>query len=298
MGPMWRMLLQSWIQQQAREKVYESVRRAADSQVKTPADEPLSPPPPADVGLVFALGVESGGLIDLLDGVLTTPTPRFTVRQGGCRGRSVVLIESGMGCILAAQATEMLIAAHHPPWIISAGFAGAVNACMQRGDLVLVNYAADMHGNGLAIDVRMSPEELKKHPGLHVGRVITADKIVRTREEKLALGEQFQSLALDMETYAVAEVCRQHKVKFLALRVISDTVDDELPVDIENLARQRTVAAQLGAAASAIWKRPSSVKQMWQLKEAAIVGSDRLAKFLVGMIPQLAPERKKIPETT
>ncbi|NQT40578.1 MAG: hypothetical protein HQ581_24005, partial [Planctomycetes bacterium] len=42
-------------------------------------------------------------------------------------------------------------------------------------------------------------------------------------------------------------------------------------------------------AAAAIWRRPGSVKDMWRLRENAMVASDRLAEFLAGMIGQLVP---------
>ena len=40
--------------------------------------------------------------------------------------------------------------------------------------------------------------------------------------EKHALAEQTGALAVDMETYAVAQVCRELHRKFLSFRVISD----------------------------------------------------------------------------
>lgn len=292
---MWRVLLNNWIQEQARAKIFETVQQASEGTQPPGEGTEVQPPKPADVGVVFALGIESGGLVDLLDSVLKTPSPQATFRQGGYRGRNVLLVETGVGRENAARGTELLIAAHQPPWVISAGFAGALSPQLKRGDLLLVNQVVDAAGESMSIDVRMSPEELGRSPGLHLGRLVTLDKVVRLPEEKRALAERHDALAVDMETLAVAEVCRNHKVRFLAVRVISDAVDEELPDDIERLTRQRTFAGQLGAAAAAIWNRPASVKQMWALKENALVASDRLAKFLAGMITQLAPPRPELP---
>ena len=86
----------------------------------------------------------------------------------------------------------------------------------------------------------------------------------------------------------LAEICRKLKSKFLAVRIISDTVDDVLPKEIENLLDQSSLAGKLGAVAGAILNRPSSVKDMWRLREAAIKASDRLAKFLTGVMSQLS----------
>jgi hypothetical protein len=92
-----------------------------------------------------------------------------------------------------------------------------------------------------------------------------------------------------MESWAVGDVCRRRKVRFVAVRVISDTLDDCLPDDIGNLVAQKTRVARLGAVAAALWRRPSSVKDMLGLKERALVASDRLAKFLADVIVQLVP---------
>ena len=61
---------------------------------------------------------------------------------------------------------------------------------------------------------------------------------------------------------------------------INDTADEELPLDVEHLLVQKSGAAQWGAAVGAIWRRPGSVKDVYQLRENALVAAERLAKFL------------------
>ena len=78
----------------------------------------------------------------------------------------------------------------------------------------------------------------------------------------------------------MAEVCRRRAVAFSSIRVINDTADEALPRDVEHLLAQRTGAARLGAALGAVWRRPASAKDMYQLRERALIASQRLAKFL------------------
>lgn len=293
---MWQALLQNWLQQQAKARVFETLKQSAAEQMaggEATADELLSPPPPCDVGLVFALGIELGGLEDLLEGVLVTHGPGFTLRQGGLNGRSVVVVESGVGIEAASRATELLISVHHPQWVISAGFAGGLQPQLKRHDIVLVDSVAERSGRRLAIDVKLSPEAVAATPGLHVGRLLTVDQIVATSAEKQALGRKHDAVAVDMESWGVAEVCRREQTRFLSVRVISDPMDEELPADLNPLMQQKSVAGKLGAVTGALFRRPSSVKDMLKLKETALVASDRLAKFLAGTIPQLVPKRQK-----
>jgi adenosylhomocysteine nucleosidase len=90
----------------------------------------------------------------------------------------------------------------------------------------------------------------------------------------------------------VVETCAALQVRCLSVRIISDAVDDVLPKEIEKLMAQESTAAKLGAAAAALWNRPSAAKDLWQLKEDALVASDKLAKFLLGVKRQLPVEKR------
>lgn len=313
---LWRMLLSNWLRRTAKERIYAEVMRAAGQGTGGAADRDAASSTthaateegvgaddeaerrrqrPCDVGVVFALGIESGGFEDLLEGRISIRGENFAVQQGGLRGRHVVVVRSGIGRRAAREATERLIAGHRPAWIISAGFAGALQPQLRPGDIVMANSVVDQHGERLAIDVTISDDERSRHPNLHVGRLVTADRIVHRAADKRALGERYEALAVDMETLAVAEVCLRRAVRFLAIRVISDAMGEELPDDLNRLVDSRTAARRAGAVVGALFKRPSSAKDMWNLRERALVASDRLATFLKGVVPQLPPPEKQPP---
>jgi adenosylhomocysteine nucleosidase len=299
-----RTLVQQFIRQAAQEKIFEAVSgsgrgrqragREADDATGDAADanETREPEeiPPCDVAFVFALGVESGGLVDLVPDVVHTQCPSFLEHAGDLDGRRIVIADGGVGVEAAARATDDVITLHKPAWVVSAGFAGGLRDELRRGHIVMADSVADTHGSQLAVGLKLDPQVVESTPSLHIGRLLTVDHIIRTAEEKRSLAKQHDAIACDMETMAVAEVCRRHKVRFLSVRIISDAVDDHLPPEIDKLLEQKTLAAKLGAAAGAIFKRPSSVKDMWQLREDALKASDRLAKFLLGVVPQLTAD--------
>lgn len=280
-----RQLVTHWIKTQAAERAREAVLDAARPEhgAEDSAERAAeSPPEPCDVGVVFALDIEAGGLLDQMQGVVRIDGQGFTAYEGGLKGRRVVLVEAGPGREHAAQATEALIAGHKPAWVISAGFAGGLAADCQRNDIVVADQVVLLDGRQLSIEMSMP-----RQPRLHVGRLLTVDEIVEDPEEKHRLGSNHAAIAIDMETFAVAEVCAHRKTRFLSVRVISDGVGDRLPPEIEHLMHQRTWSGKLGAVAGSIFRRPGSVKDMWNLKERAIVASDTLAKFATGIIEQL-----------
>lgn len=289
-----RQLVTHWLKTQAAQKAREAVMETARQHVSGEADpdQPMDrPPAPCDIGVVFALSIEAGGLLDKLEGVVSTKGFGFTAYEGGLNGRTVVLIESGPGRANAAQATTALIEGHKPAWVISAGFAGGLIPECERNDIIVADQVVLLEGGQLSIEMGMP-----RQPHLHVGRLLTVDEIVEEPEEKQRLAHNHAAIAIDMETYAVADVCAAKKTKFLSLRVISDGIDDRLPPEIENLMHQKTFGGKLGAVAGSIFRRPGSVKDMWQLKERAIVASDTLAKFISGIVAQL-PRREVSAET-
>lgn len=283
-----RRILQHWLGARVRQTVHRQVRQAAAeglARQREAFEDVAGNPPACDVGLVFALEIEAGGFIDLLDRAVIVRGNALTVRRGTLHGRRVVVVTSGAGLARARRATEALIDAHHPRWIISAGFAGGLAPELRRHDLVLVDALVSGDGRRAAVDMRVDPATLAQ--GVHVGPLLTVEQIVRRPEEKRSLGERFGAVAVDTETAAVADACRERRVPMLAVRILTDAVDETLPADVQHLTDQTSLAGQLGAALGTVWRRPKSVKDLWALKETALVGSDRLAKFLAGVIERL-----------
>jgi adenosylhomocysteine nucleosidase len=242
---------------------------------------------PCDVAFIYALGIESGGLADLLQGAETSRHAHGVERAGKLTGREVAVIDGGVGQKAAARATAEAIKFYQPRWVISAGFAGGLDEKLRRGHIVMADEVSNLAGQRLAVGMKIDPRSLAGMKGLHIGRLLTIDAILRQPAERHRLAEQHGAIACDMETYAVAEVCQQRGVPLFAIRIISDAVDDELPPEIEHLLAQKSLAGKLGAATGAILRRFSAAKDLWKLREDAIKASDRLAKFLVGVVEQL-----------
>lgn len=237
----------------------------------------------ADIGLVCALPIELGAFFDRCDKVRKYSGDDFTFRGGRYDKIRVAAAYSGMGFARARRATHALIDAHSPPWVVSCGFSGALVPEVGLGHAVMANAICDQHGNELSIDLNL-PSNPKG--GVHVGRMLTSDEIIRKVADKKALAGKYQAIAVDMESLAVAQVCRERNVRFLAVRVISDDLSADLPEEILSLVGS-TGSIRFGAAIGALWKRPSSAKDMWKLREKAHHGADTLADFLDGVTKQL-----------
>lgn len=251
----------------------------------TPGPEPRAPAPiPADVGVVAALSIEVGYLIDRLERVRRYAGPRRTIIEGECAGKVVALLVGGPGAEAARRATRTLIDGHRPAWMLSVGFGGALDPALRRNDVVFADEVVAESGGRWAIDVGMPPDAEGRR--FRAGRLLTVDRIIRTAAEKARLHREFEADVVDMETAAVASECAERGVRLLAIRVVSDEADVDLPPEILSMIGP-TGVFRLGAALGALWRRPSSVKRLWTLREHAIEAADRLAEVVEGSLGRL-----------
>jgi adenosylhomocysteine nucleosidase len=237
----------------------------------------------ADIGIVCALPIEMAAFIDRCERVRKYVGSNFVFRGGRYDKVRVVVVESGTGYARARSATLALIDAHSPKWILTCGFGGALVPSIKIGDIVVADSIVDAHGQTLLIDVAFPSDPAR---GLHIGRLLTNDTIVRLVAEKQALAQRYGALAVDMESLAVAQVCQQRGIRCLAVRAISDDLSDDLPPEVLTLVGP-TGTTRFGAALGAIFRRPESVKDMWKLRQSAHVAASRLATFLDGIVIQL-----------
>ena len=187
---------------------------------------------------------------------------------------------SGPGATAAHEMTCVLIRRWRPTHLVSAGFAGGLNGTLRRGDIVLGSEVVAPNASPMVIDVPAYQALTSSPEQVHVGRLLSVANVVRAPTEKRALARQYSAIAVDMETRTVAQVCRENKVCFSSVRVVSDAADDRLPQEVDRLLRQPTRIAQVLSASQAILRRPTCVQELWQLKKNSDLAAERLASFL------------------
>lgn len=237
----------------------------------------------ADVGIVAALPMELAPFLDRCERVRKYTGGNFVFRGGIYDGVRIAVGECRGGFANARRVTEALIDAHTPDWVLSCGFSGGLLPEMKVGHIVVPEEIVDIHGQQYHIDLKMPADPAR---GLFGGRIVTVDEIVRKVDDKRALAEQYGAVAADLESLSVAKVCAERKQRFLAVRVISDDLSQDLPSEILSIYGN-TGTVRVGAALGAVWKRPSSVKDMWKLRNDAKRAAERLADFLDGVVKQL-----------
>ena len=217
-------------------------------------------------GIVFALGIEAGALLDRMKRTQTTQGNGFKYHQGRLSGSNYVLVESGVGHDKALQATDNLFSIFGPGRILSAGFAGALDPQLAR------------HAIYWPTRIISADDAINLPEGKHPKTLLTVDHVIDTSDEKHRLWETTGADLVDMETYAIARFCREKKISFQSARIVFDVASEALPKEIRRLTSpQKSLARRIGALARAIFKRPSCVLDLYQLKERALVAADLLA---------------------
>ncbi|MFP6763368.1 MAG: 5'-methylthioadenosine nucleosidase [Planctomycetaceae bacterium] len=236
----------------------------------------------ADIGVVCALPIELGSFLTRCQRT-NHYKDRFVFRGGIYDDIRIAVVESGLGYARARQATLSLIETHAPKWILSCGFSGALQSTMQLGHIAVASSIVDQHGQELTL-----PRHFPAAPerGLFIGRLLTVDTMVRTVAEKESLAEQYNAIAVDMESLAVVQVAHEKQLDCMAIRTISDDMSVDLPPEILSILGE-TGTVRIGATLGSLVKRPGSLKDMMHLRQNAQTAAQSLATFLDGIVHQL-----------
>lgn len=240
----------------------------------------------ADVGIVAAMGVEVGFLTDRLKRVRKYQGAGFKVIEGEAGDKIIAVLVGGVGRVNARRAAEALILGHRPSWVVSAGFAGALDPDLKRNQAVFPSTIVDQEGVRYNIGLSVLEAAENPSPRLRTGTLLTVDSIAFSSPEKAGLREKFGADLVDMESSAVAAVCSYRSIRFLPVRVISDEASAELPRELATL-HNRKGGYLVGSALRAVWNRPSAIKDFWRLNEQAHEAADRLANITLAAIARL-----------
>jgi adenosylhomocysteine nucleosidase len=155
------------------------------------------------------------------------------VYRGRYKGKSLLLVKTGVGKQKAQVASRYLLSHYPITTMISTGFAGALKPQLKIGDVVV-------YSRILCAD-RLSTEPYSPDPQLlsmakactaveyRCGTGITGLNLVASEWEKKKLGEETSSDVVDMESYWIARIADEYRVPLIIVRAISDTLIDSLP---------------------------------------------------------------------
>ena len=174
----------------------------------------------------------------------TTLLDQAVVTRGTIAGQDIALVQAGMGKACAQKGAHTALRLCRPSAVFAIGYAGALAPDAMPGDLVIgtsVALAGTLGNQPSSTPyptLRLAPDEALLsgcHLALegvdmhvHRGPILTLPHIANAAA-KGSVSRSTDALALDMESYWIADVMVRSRVPFAVVRAISDRLKDEVP---------------------------------------------------------------------
>ncbi len=255
----------------------------------------MTRPPP--IAILFALPDESGDFRRAMTIERHQGLGFGLTVQGMIDGIPIVVAHTGVGEGAAAHRTGQIIREHSPAALISAGFAGGLHPDARVGRVIF-------DPRGL--------EDLSTPAGALRGPIVTAPRILEFAADKAALARTTGAitrtsgaLAVDMETEAIATTASamasvrpapRNFIPVVALRVISDPVDADLPVPMRIWFDERRQAPRPVSLVLYLLRRPSRIAPFARFVRGLAPARAALAEALQAFIPTLGKRLATPPE--
>lgn len=213
------------------------------------------------VGIIGAMDLEVEQLKGRMDleRVVTKASMDFCV--GRLNETDVVIVRCGIGKVNAALCVQILADEFEVSHIINTGVAGSLNAVLDIGDILVSKdalhhdmdvtifgyqpgevpqmgfreFKADAHMIESAVN---SCKEVNPDLHVHVGRVVSGDQFISSKEVKQRLISDFQGDCAEMEGASIAHGAYLNGIPFVIIRAISDKADDSAEMDYPTFEKE------------------------------------------------------------
>ena len=173
-----------------------------------------------------------------------------------------------------------------PKLVLTCGFAGGLNPELKLGDVVFE--ISRSRGDETQIIEKSESSYVVSYEkliaaGAKPAKIFCAGRIATTVAEKKKLRAQTGADAVEMESAAIHAICRERKIPCIMVRVISDTANEDLPLDFNALAKPDK-NLDFGKLFLAIAKSPGKIPALMQLQKKTKFAAEQLAEVLAKVI--------------
>lgn len=231
--------------------------------------------------------------------VLTAIPEEARPLRRALRNVDVVVAATGAGAERAGRGARELVTVLRPSLLLLAGFAGALTRSARPGDSRLIQELRDTTGR-----VRR-PEsaflERARRAGLPEDVLVSAPRLARTPEDRNRTRERAgitrpDTGLVDLEAAACVDVADEAGVPWLAVRAVSDGVDDRLPRWLDDPRDPRPLSR--GAVAAGALLHPVRIPALLGLARRARIGGRALARavpLIVAAVMTAADSEERLP---
>ncbi|MCF6157207.1 MAG: hypothetical protein E3K32_01240 [wastewater metagenome] len=210
-------------------------------------------------------------------------------------GLPITLIQMGVGKNVQ-EIIQQLSKQFKIQLMVSSGFAGSVNPAVTVGDLVigkqvLYSFQEELEGE-IQIDSLLPCDPLVVSLAtklcntdtfkLYCGDILTVNTIVRKSSTKKHIGTQTSAVAVDMESFAIAEQANAMGVPFIAIRSISDDMNEDMEINENMVTKGGNVS--IPATALHLLNKPHHIPYLNRLRKQTKLAANALSVFFPNFI--------------
>lgn len=244
--------------------------------------------------ILGALPRELSHIINNLGAAKSPEAWDFPVYLSTMDSSEITIVQTGMGIVRSKAALKVVLERSKPDCIVSVGFAGALYHGSSPGDLVLVSRFFLLPAGGeesanftfMQSEVKLNRplpdplvERLSGMSRIRQGSIITLKQPMKKTvlAEQIPKGLHFP--VCDMETFGLAELSRERDVPFLAVRSVSDILDEEVPPELIGVVDEMG-EPKLGRLFHAVTTNPALVTDVLRLRRNSETAARNLGLFI------------------
>jgi adenosylhomocysteine nucleosidase len=208
----------------------------------------------------------------------------ITVSQAEIGRASVDFVVTGMGGENARRVADVVMAQPYT-FCIAAGFAGALNPEHAIGSILAAEAVQQIGKAKTMQSSRRLARAAWMDGAFHSKMFLTSDSVIRRAEEKAQLAPFGD--AVDMESFAILSAAHEHQISAVAIRVISDTADRDMPAFLDAVIDD-VGRVKIGGLVCKVVRHPMHLLALVRLGRDSRTAAEALAHFLEAYIKRLS----------
>jgi nucleoside phosphorylase len=201
--------------------------------------------------------------------------PEMIGARESFRSRATEVLHTGVGEKVCRERVGKFLQDQEFEFLISTGFAGALNDELQVGDLLLAR-------NFSTLDLNDS-RSFSSLP-IRTADLLTVPALIDSSDERNEIARSTGAAAVDMETEFIARACAEHGIPLLSLRVITDTPREPFPAPPKILFDIEQQRAHLLKLARFLLAHPNKIPRLIEFARKIARARKILATALVDVI--------------
>jgi len=215
------------------------------------------------VGIISAVENELAPILGVLENPRLMEKAGLKIYEGSIDGVEAAAVVCGVCKVNAAMTAQILIDFCQVDIIINSGTAGGMDTCLGLFDTVIATevgyhdvdfmFLRDYHPHfdnpyfvtdtRLITAAKQAEAKLETGGKVHFGRMMTGEAFI-TDEGRPEINRLYSPMSVDMETAAIAHVCKLNSVPFMSVRSITDTADHSGVGEFEENCKKASVVSK------------------------------------------------------